>query len=149
MQPHIESAVLDLGRHVGVVGLPAAVGGRTRVEQPQPGLGAGVPRDVRVPEDQHVHVGETLRAPPLSPLGRPCLVNDREAHAAQVLTRHLGQPLAQLGPVVVAVHADEPLGPCLEGKQRVEIAPVPSVDDYVRAVDLLPHLVRKVAGTSR
>src|SRR5699024_11455523 len=87
VQPHIESAVLDLGRHVGVVGLPAAVGGRTRVEQPQPGLGAGVPRDVRVPEDQHVHVGETLRAPPLSPLGRPCLVNDREAHAGQVLTR--------------------------------------------------------------
>ena len=47
-----QRAVLDARRHVGAERLPAAIGRRPGIQQPQPGAGRGVPRDVAVAEHQ-------------------------------------------------------------------------------------------------
>ncbi len=87
-----QRAVGDLRRHPGEGRLTAPVGGGAGVEQAQPGLGRGVPRDVAVPEDQHVDVRVGARAAPF-PAGRGAgLVHHREPDAAQLDARHLGQP---------------------------------------------------------
>ena len=90
------------------VRLPAAVGGRAGVEQPQTRRRRRVPRDVAVPEDQHVGVGEARRAAQLPPLRIPGLVDDGEPDALDLGPGDLRQALAERPVVVVAVHRHQP-----------------------------------------
>ena len=128
-------------RHRGEVGagrLPAAVGRRAGVEQSQPGRGRGVPRDVAVPEDQHVEVGEQVVAPALAALRQPGLVDHAEPDPLDLGARDRGQPLAQDAVVVVAVHPDQPGGTGLEQVEQRDVDPVTGVDDDVGGFHLRP-----------
>ena len=111
------------GRHLGEAasgdwwpGTWRAVWRRRSVGEPglssrRPPGGGGVPGDVRVPEDQHVDVGEAGRAPLSRPVFAAGLVHHGDPQAVELDPGDLRQPGAQRRAVVVAVHPDQPARP--------------------------------------
>jgi hypothetical protein len=93
----------------------------------------GVPRDVAVPEHEHVRVGERLVHAHLAPLRRSRLVHDCESHALDRAARDLGQPLAQVRAVVVPVNPQH-LAVLLELIEHGCRDPIPRVDHEVRGI---------------
>ncbi|GAA3207919.1 hypothetical protein GCM10020256_03990 [Streptomyces thermocoprophilus] len=63
-------------------------------------------------------------------------MDDAEAQAAEVGAGHLGEPGAQFGAVVVAVHADETPAVRLEQVEGGGVGPVPGVQDDIGARQL-------------
>ena len=117
-RPSPASAVIQVyvgcrRRSVGEPGLSS----RSVCRRPRRG---GVPRDVAVPEHQHVDVRVRRRAPALPARGGAGLVDHGEPDAAQLHARDLGQPGPQRRPVVVAVHAHQPRGPRLQRVEQVD-----------------------------
>src|SRR6266571_1426059 len=135
-----ERAFLDRGGQVGTGRLAPPVGGGPRVEQAHPVAGNGVPRDVAVPEDEHVDTGEPGHAPLFPPGGRPGLVHHGQPYSLHGQPGHLRQPGAQGGAVVVAVHPEQGGGPRAERVKHPDVDPVPGVDDQVGRVDRAPQL---------
>jgi hypothetical protein len=71
-------------------------------------------------------------------------VYDGETDARDVGPGHLGQSLAQRPVIVVAVHADQPPGACLEQVQQCRVDPVAGVHDDVGGLDRRPEGMRYV-----
>ena len=139
-----QPAAVGDGRQVGLVRLAPPVGRRAGVEQPQPAGRGAVPRDVAVPEDEHVGVGEAGGAARLPAGGRAGLVHDGEAQPAEGDPGDLGQPGPQRGTVVVADDRDQPGRAPLQRVQQRHVHPVTGVQHDVRLVDRRPHLGRQV-----
>jgi len=140
MQLHpLQRPALDSRGHVGAMRLPAAIGGRARIEQTQTARGGRVPRDMGVPEHEHVGVGVCRRHPTLPPGRRSGLVNHREPHSVEGRPRDLRKPFPQRRAVVVAPARDQPSSPFLESLEQCHLDPVTRMDDDVGAIHLLPH----------
>src|SRR5690625_2223368 len=131
--------------HVGAVRLPTTVGRRTGVEQSQPTRRRAVPRDMAVPEHQHVRIWVRTLATCLPPGLLSGFVHDDDAHTSHVGSGDLGQALPQLIAVIVAPAADQPGGSLLELVQQPGLDPVTGMNDDIGAVHFGPHLRRKVS----
>ena len=75
--------------HVRAERLAAPIGRRSGIEQPQTGRRRGVPRNVAVPEHQHVGVGVLLGHPRIPARGPAGFVDDREPHVRRGWRRHV------------------------------------------------------------
>ncbi|SBS75505.1 hypothetical protein MHPYR_230075 [uncultured Mycobacterium sp.] len=147
MLPHVgEHAGPGHGGHVRAERLAAPVGRRARVQQPQPGPRGGVPRDVAVPEHQHVGAGIALRHPGFPARGGTGLMDDGEAQAVQRHVGAFGQPGPQFRAVVVAPAGDQAVGPRRQFVEQALVDPVAGVDDDVGALDFVPYGFGQVAG---
>lgn len=91
MNGHRDVVAVDDHRHVRVVRLATAVGGRSGIEQPQPTRRRGVPRDVTVTEHEELNVGEGRIHTSLTRAGISGLVNHGKIHALNRESRHLGK----------------------------------------------------------
>ncbi|GGM80463.1 hypothetical protein GCM10012275_58890 [Longimycelium tulufanense] len=102
-----------------------------------------------MPEHQHVRVGEPGGTPLFPALGGPGLVHHGEPDAGQLHGDDLGQPRAQVGAVVVAVHTHQAAAPCLELVEQGHVHPVAGVDDHVGPLHRRPQFVGQVTGPLR
>jgi hypothetical protein len=123
--------------------------GEPGLSRPQAARRRGVPRDVAVAEDEQVGVRVRSRGAGLPSRPAARLVHHRDPHAGQRLPGDLGQPLPELGAVVVAPAGQQPPRALLQPVQQRRRHPVTGVHHDVGRLHLGPHLRRQVLGPRR
>ena len=138
-----------VARLLGARRLPAAVGRRAGVEQSHAGGRHGVPRDVAVPEHQHVEPRVGGVAPRLAPASRPpSRARRRPADRRARRGRRAAAGRAAPGRRCCR-SSEQPPRARLERVEQRDVDPVAGVHDDVGAVDRVPHRGGQVAGAAR